>query len=127
MELVGEEEELEAVAEEAESGANGEDQPEGEMVGCDAGEEAEKLAGVRGECEVVELQLGDGKLLLELRGVGGEVEVGAIDGLKPDDGHKAEPLESSGRHWPLQRLRFLCSANRAKTGEFNFFGFLLEK
>ena len=78
---------MEAVAEEAEEGADEEDEPEGEVIGGDAGDPPEELAGVVGGGEVVEVELGGGEDAFELGGVGGEIGVGAIDGLEPDCGH----------------------------------------
>lgn len=54
---MGDEEELEAVAESSEERADEEEEPEGEVSGGEAGNPAEEFSGVRGESEVVELQL----------------------------------------------------------------------
>uniref|UniRef100_A0A0D3H9E8 Uncharacterized protein n=1 Tax=Oryza barthii TaxID=65489 RepID=A0A0D3H9E8_9ORYZ len=55
----GHDEPLRAVAEEALEGADGEEEPGGDAVGGEAGEEAERLADVLGDGEAVELQLGE--------------------------------------------------------------------
>ena len=46
-------------------------------------------------------------MVLELGRVRGEVEIGAVDGLKPYDSEEAEPLEDRGRHT-------LCSCSQTQ-------------
>lgn len=87
--VVGGEEVLNAIADEAEGRADEEDEPEREVKGGEAGEPAEEFSGVGGEGEVVELELGDGEKGFELRGISREVRVGSIDGLKPYHSYQA--------------------------------------
>lgn len=88
------EEVLQAVADQAESGTDKEDKPEGQVDGGNAGDPTEEFSGVGSEGEVVELELGEGEELLELRGVSREVGVGSVYGLKPYRPHKAKPLKN---------------------------------
>lgn len=120
------EEVLEAVTDQAESGTGEEDKPEGQVDSGDAGYPTEEFSGVGSEGEVVELELGEGEELLELRRVSREVGVGSVYGLKPYRPHKAKPLKNvvvlrhngqenfavcactSTLSWPLGLINFVC-------------------
>lgn len=52
---------MQAVADQAESGTDEEDKPEGQVDGGDAGDPTEEFSGVGSEGEVVELELGEGE------------------------------------------------------------------
>lgn len=52
---------MQAVADQAESGTDEEDKPEGQVDGGDAGDPTEEFPGVGSEGEVVELELGEGE------------------------------------------------------------------
>lgn len=79
----GDEEPLSSVGGEADAGGEEEDSGEREVDEGQAGGPSEGLAEVGGDGEVVELHLGDPHGGLQIRGVGGEVEVRAGEGLDP--------------------------------------------
>lgn len=117
-----EEEPLETVSNKTQKGGGEEDEPEGEVEEGQAGGPTKGLAEVGGDGEVVELDLGDVEDGLEVGGVGGEVEVGAGEGLDPNCRHQHHPPPPlPPRHGRRRRRRSparLSAACRWKGGVF---------
>lgn len=66
------------------------------MVGGEAGEEAEGLADVFGDGEVVELELGEAHKRLDGVGVVGEGVVVPRHALHPHGRHESQPFPGGG-------------------------------
>ena len=89
---------LQAVAEESHGGGDEDDDGERETREGEAGGPTEDLAHVVGGCEVVEFDLRDVEKGFEGRGIVGEVEVCAGEGLNPDGRHQNHPLPRLSGH-----------------------------
>jgi hypothetical protein len=96
---------LRAVAKEALEGADGEEEPDGDVVGRQPREEAERLADVLGDREVVELQLREAHERLERVRVVGEGVVVAGDALHPRRRHQPQPPPTARRVACLLRVQ----------------------